>query len=158
MTTVEQNLAEIRARIAEAAARAGRAAAEVDLVAVSKPFPPTPCVKHGTRVRRSSARAACRRPSRKFPSCPARCAGTSSGISKKTRSAARCHSSSFPRRRLPRTRARYRPHRRRGRSFPARAARGECSRRSSKFAFAPTRWSAISMRCSHCPRLRSRAS
>jgi pyridoxal phosphate enzyme (YggS family) len=39
MTTVEQNLAEIRARIAEAAARAGRAGADVELVAVSKTFP-----------------------------------------------------------------------------------------------------------------------
>jgi pyridoxal phosphate enzyme (YggS family) len=39
MTDVEQNLAEIRARIAAAATRSGRAEADVELVAVSKTFP-----------------------------------------------------------------------------------------------------------------------
>ena len=39
MTDVEQNLAEIRARIAAATTRSGRAEADVELVAVSKTFP-----------------------------------------------------------------------------------------------------------------------
>lgn len=39
MTDVELNLAEIRARIAAAATRSGRAEADVELVAVSKTFP-----------------------------------------------------------------------------------------------------------------------
>jgi pyridoxal phosphate enzyme (YggS family) len=39
MTDVEQNLAEIRERISAAAARSGRAEADVELVAVSKTFP-----------------------------------------------------------------------------------------------------------------------
>jgi pyridoxal phosphate enzyme (YggS family) len=39
MTAVEQNLSEIHVRIAAAAARSGRAVADVELVAVSKTFP-----------------------------------------------------------------------------------------------------------------------
>ena len=86
MEEIAANLERVRQRIAAAAQKCGRAADQIELVAVSKTHPAERCRRFSRPGRCFSARAGCRKRGPRFRSCLRACAGISSGTCKRTKS------------------------------------------------------------------------